>query len=896
MAIGEGDIPAYIIENCLKEKAIPYRHMLGSFFNDDIQNEEYALHCLSDIILLMEQPITLILQNMGRIYSSLYDVFNQSVMKLGQKKFCRIGYGAEYNPRCFINDNFRIIIFLSHTQLAKEDPAFLNRFEKRYLQFEDVMDEDSKEVYQRISSDAKEMLDLLNKNEKLKGKCGKLFMHYSENFLKVLANEKMKLVKIKEIDLAVRLCMEDLIRLAGLDLIILLEVEKHKKRKEILELYESLHKENFSDIVSSCCAMDRIQNEKYLIYTYSAIESTICSYQNQENKIHIMQKIINSFKESSDLRIDIKKFYNEAEYRLLILHFDYKTDAKHISFVKAMIEKEEIAHSDLMEGKTSKNIVFACHMKRQGGTEQIESQHYFFQNWKLMMIDDIRSRSHLFDSAFFVKSSTSLILEGNFVNLLDPKESICLVLEKCLLRLKYDTSPLIKQEEINLKREKLINCIPKDRQLLKVLRLKLEEVLKNSTEQIDWKIQMYYSLEVMAEEATITEAIKKYLLEIISQALMGIIFACENNMATMSYFYNIDNKKCEKQLKEIWIYYFNQFVTKGEVLFKKCMESTKTRYWFNLNFPFIFNEYHIYKNAFNHFAYVLNSSINIDEKKSEKERIAEFVNLMSIKTLLSHEQFILVGQSDYKDILVSLFYDDLLTIQIYYMKLNVENREILKELVMYLFPNTSTFVKLYYLFMYESHFSIFLDIILSLRSYTSKPFVPDFKGFFEENPSNYNDLGFSFQSCLLAYMMRKIITFVFSKETIFAFNSYFQLLSEIEPKICYFIKLVNEPALFGDLTNNSYMTFSNINVQQNIANGKLGQIITTSYNLLWSFGEVLANESEDTARKKFIKALDLLGLATNLKIIETDKDPSFVFKHEPLFKEIKSSCEFIIKK
>ena len=891
MAIGEGDIPAYIIEHCLKEKTIPYRHLVGSFFKDDIHKEEYALHCLSDIILLMEQPITLILQNMGHIYSSLYDVFNQSVMKLGQKKFCRIGYGAEYNPRCFINDKFRIIIFLSHTQLAKEDPPFLNRFDKRYLEFEDVMDEDSKEVYQRISSDTQEMLDLLNKNEKLKGKCGNLFMHYSENFLKVLAIEKMKQVKEKEIGQAVRLCMEDLIRLAGLDLIILLEAAKHKNRKEILELYESLHKENFSDIVNSCCGMDRIQNEKYLIYTYSTIESTISSYQNQENKIHIMQKTINSFKESSDLRTDINKFYSEAEYRLLVLHFDYKTDAKHISFVKSMIENEEIAHSGSMEGKTSKNIIFVSHMKRQGGNEQKESQHYFFHNWKLMMIDDIRSRSRLFDSAFFVKSSTSLILEGNFVNLLEPKESICLVLEKCLLSLKYDTSPLIKQEEINLKRTKLINSIAKDQELLEVLRLKLEEVLKNSPEQIDWKIQMYYSTEVMAEAATTTEAIKKYLLEIISQALMDIIFVCENNMATMSYFYNIGNRIYDKQLKEIWIDYFNQFVTKGEVLLKKCMESTKTRYWFNLNFPFIFNEYHIYKSVFNHII-----QGKIDKKKSEKDRIAEFVSLIPSKTLLSPEQFNLVGQSEDRNILVSLFYDDLLTIQIYYMKLNVENGAILKELVMYLFPNTSPFVKLYYLFMYESHFSVFLDIVSSLKGYSSKPFVPDFKGFFEENPSNYNDLSFSFLSCLLAYMMRKIFTFVFNKETIFAFKLYLQLLSEIEPKICYFIKLVNEPAWLGDLTNSSYMTFSNINVQQNIANGKLGQIITTSYNLLWSYGEVLANEGEDTARKKFIKALDLLDLATNLKKIETDKDPSFVFKHEPLFKEIKSTCEFIIKK
>jgi hypothetical protein len=51
--------------------------MVGSHLENDISKEEYSFKSLSDIILLMEKGIPIILNGMDHIESSLYDLFNQ---------------------------------------------------------------------------------------------------------------------------------------------------------------------------------------------------------------------------------------------------------------------------------------------------------------------------------------------------------------------------------------------------------------------------------------------------------------------------------------------------------------------------------------------------------------------------------------------------------------------------------------------------------------------------------------------------------------------------------------------------------------------------------------------------------------------------------------------------
>ena len=66
--------------------------------NDDLTNQDYGFRVLGNVILYVEKGYTIIFKKMDHIYSSLYDLFNQSFSFSGDKKYCRIALGALYNP------------------------------------------------------------------------------------------------------------------------------------------------------------------------------------------------------------------------------------------------------------------------------------------------------------------------------------------------------------------------------------------------------------------------------------------------------------------------------------------------------------------------------------------------------------------------------------------------------------------------------------------------------------------------------------------------------------------------------------------------------------------------------------------------------------------------------
>ena len=46
------------------------------------------------------------MKNLDQIYGSLYDLFNQNFMIVGEKKNCRIALGSTNNPMCYVNNAF----------------------------------------------------------------------------------------------------------------------------------------------------------------------------------------------------------------------------------------------------------------------------------------------------------------------------------------------------------------------------------------------------------------------------------------------------------------------------------------------------------------------------------------------------------------------------------------------------------------------------------------------------------------------------------------------------------------------------------------------------------------------------------------------------------------------
>ena len=141
MIIARKDVSAYLIETSFHKVLKEYRVEIGSSFKNNENEEDEAFQTLSNIIRYMDAGISIILQDMDFIYSALYDLFNQNFSKSGNRKYCRVALGAQFNPRCFVHDNFNAIIFINEDDesLKTADAPFLNRFEKHYIKLEQVI-------------------------------------------------------------------------------------------------------------------------------------------------------------------------------------------------------------------------------------------------------------------------------------------------------------------------------------------------------------------------------------------------------------------------------------------------------------------------------------------------------------------------------------------------------------------------------------------------------------------------------------------------------------------------------------------------------------------------------------------------------------------------------------
>ena len=124
-------------------------YYLGSLFEDDIYNEAYCAKTINKIKYYLEHDIILILKNLSTTYASLYDLLNQRFTYIKNQKYAEISLG-EVSNSTFINNDLKIIVFIREDAVKEQDPPFLNRFEKYYISFDNLLDTQSKEIANKI--------------------------------------------------------------------------------------------------------------------------------------------------------------------------------------------------------------------------------------------------------------------------------------------------------------------------------------------------------------------------------------------------------------------------------------------------------------------------------------------------------------------------------------------------------------------------------------------------------------------------------------------------------------------------------------------------------------------------------------------------------------------------
>ena len=131
---------------------------------------EYTLKILNKVQLQMEQDKVLLLTDLEPVYPALYDLFNQNFTVMGNKNYARIAIGTSNSTYSLVNDGFKCIILVDQNSIDKEEPPFLNRFEKHIISFEYLLprkiSEKADKIYNMIQDFVKMEINIIDDNNK----------------------------------------------------------------------------------------------------------------------------------------------------------------------------------------------------------------------------------------------------------------------------------------------------------------------------------------------------------------------------------------------------------------------------------------------------------------------------------------------------------------------------------------------------------------------------------------------------------------------------------------------------------------------------------------------------------------------------------------------------------
>ena len=372
LVISKPSISEFLLTTILKEKNKEYNYYKGSPFKDDVKSEEYILKILSKIQLNMEQEKVLILNNLGTVYPALYDLFNQNFNVVGKKNYARIALGYTTNAYSLVNDKFRCIVNVEDDKIKKEEPPFLNRFEKHMISFENLLDENcikkSKDIYNilvELTQNNDPEQAFLGINYDLKD----IFINLDQEEINAYIYKINKGKQLSQFDDLSDKVIEKLSLLLPQDILLFKKYSGFDKKytriaEKIIEEYNKGEHNNFSSFLK------KMKNVKNVIYTFSDFFSDINNIDNINNEIlgkieleNITTIAINSFTSENKFEDKLNdSFFNDINKKLCIIKF--QSNERHfLNYVKFIIENKE-KELNINENEINKAFVFIVYLDR----------------------------------------------------------------------------------------------------------------------------------------------------------------------------------------------------------------------------------------------------------------------------------------------------------------------------------------------------------------------------------------------------------------------------------------------------------------------------------------------------------------------------------------------------
>ena len=378
-----------------------YTILIGSMFSDDIQKEEYTTKILSKIKMNMEKDTILILKDFESIYPSLYDLFNQNLVKVKGKKYARIALGNRTNSFSEVNKKFRCIIIVDQDKIPEQEIPFLNRFEKYNISFQYLMNDEQILIANKLYENCLKMITYDENKIKL--------INYDINNLLINCDEEeilgfvyMETQGKKEInDKEYEIIENNFISKLGIilpqDIILILllnekdwddNADNKRFYNKLLDYYNKNIHNNIKSFLSNY-EITGNQGNKIIIYTFTNIiesikNENILGYNIKDlgelKQNNIKQIRISSIQNEYDLETEIEKFFENKTLKIIIIKL-LSYECSTIDYFKSIIENKESEYKSKNGEKLNKLFIFIVHLER---INKIDLKNNYKENWDLI--------------------------------------------------------------------------------------------------------------------------------------------------------------------------------------------------------------------------------------------------------------------------------------------------------------------------------------------------------------------------------------------------------------------------------------------------------------------------------------------------------------------------------
>ncbi|CAG9325373.1 unnamed protein product [Blepharisma stoltei] len=681
MLIGKPDIATFILDKYL-DKLNDRRILVGSSLPNDLNQDNYGVESLNDIIIYMELGISIVLKDLDHIYSSLYDLFNQNFSIQGSRKYCNISIEDNFTPRCYVNQNFHAIALISPSDVAKTDAPFLNRFEKHYLSIDKLLNDKQIDLLEKLESWIDSFFTI-NDQEIVSLTKNHLFPIYSSDTLAllILFNSQGKKKHTLE------KCGEILLEIAPSDILILLELISIDPgiKENIKNTWKKLHEINFQDTIKSMID-DKSDFDKLIAFTYDKKISEKIFNTNDDEKIIIKEMVMYSSKK--DLTKELKSFYKSEEKNVFVLEVDFGEECNHLPLVKFLIDKLNTENPSL-----KKKFCIVIHIKRN---IKYSSNMMIFEWWKMKMFDCLTTCPFEITDEIILSNSKSLIMSDH---IFDFSKEIEYLVEKCMLSFKVEINAG-KSYEFNNYITNTVKTIGTDPDISAHFKDKIWKYLKTVNIKQDWRIEIFLNPKLIDDSANLYEAISKSLGMEIESALQLIIYVLEEKSALLSYVQPFIKPYCKFNdlRKQIWLDIFKSMTIDNNIGLQKLNQGNLLKYEYELYFPFSRMDYKAVIAAFNLYKI---SEVNNNPIQTSFEKFTEEYHKFSIyKEKIDFN----IEHSELQD----LYFNDLISIYLKENLLSLDHKKMISILLKIIFYDDDSFEKKLISFMQIEELGVLL--------------------------------------------------------------------------------------------------------------------------------------------------------------------------------------------